>query len=305
MSDFPEPSSHLGPPHPDLSGCIDLHMHSTCSDGALAPEMLVDWAAELGLKAIALTDHDTTVGVQRAINRGAERGVEVIPGVEISVNYSKGTFHLLGYFVDHKSTVFSEELGAVLKSRQERNEKIVAALNERGMAVTMDEWLEEAGEAVPGRPHMASVLIRKGYVADFREAFDKWLGNGQPCCFPMKSFGPQDAIELVLKAGGVPVIAHPFWLSRDSLEDLEEYLTELKGYGLRGMEIVYSDHPPEIQQAYLEIAERLGMVVTGGSDFHGGGVVKAEVTLGHGPGGGFHVPGELLAPLKAAAGVVA
>lgn len=297
-STFPAPSNHLGPHYPDLSGCIDLHMHSTCSDGALEPEILVDWAASLGLRAIALTDHDTTRGVERARRRGAEKGVEVIAGVEISVNYSGGTFHLLGYGVDHTSEELNSTLAEVLKSREERNQKIVAALNANGMAVTMQELLDEAGEAVLGRPHMAHVLIRKGYVKDFREAFDLWLAEGKPCSFPMLSFGPKDAIELVLKAGGVPVIAHPFWLNKPNLAELEAYLLELKGYGLRGMEVVYSDHPNELQDAYKAMAARLGLITTGGSDFHGGGVVKPEVTLGHGPGGGFHVPGELLDPLK-------
>ncbi|MCK6438857.1 MAG: phosphoesterase, partial [Planctomycetes bacterium] len=164
------------------------------------------------------------------------------------------------------------------------------------------ELLDEAGEATVGRPHMARVLMRKGYVANFQEAFDKWLGEGKPCYFGYDSFGPKEAIELVLDAGGVPVIAHPFWLNRKNIEDLDDYIGQLKGFGLKGMEIIYSDHPPELQQEYRKIAEKHGMIVTGGSDFHGG-TTKPEVTLGHGPGGGFHIPGDLLGPLKALAGV--
>ena len=294
---FPEPSNHAGPHHPDLTGCIDLHMHSTASDGALEPEQLVDWAAELGLKAIALTDHDTVAGIKRATARGNEKGVEVIPATEISVTYSGGTFHLLAYYIDPDNQEFVEKMRKVIKGRTERNLKIVAALSEHEMEITEKELLEEAGEATVGRPHMARIMIRKGYVADFQEAFDKWIGEGKPCYFGNDSFGPKDAIELVLKAGGVPVIAHPFWLNRKSIEDLDEYIAELKGYGLKGMEIVYSDHPSDLQTEYIKIANKHDLIVTGGSDYHGG-TTKPEVTLGHGPGGGFHVPGELLDGLK-------
>jgi len=299
---FPKPSEHMGKPSVSVSGCIDLHMHSNCSDGFYPPEQLVEWASELGLSAIALTDHDTTKGVETAIKRGKALGVEVIPGCELSVTYSGGTFHLLGYYVDYTNDEFNVTMAQIMESRHERNRKIVAALNEHGMPITHEELLEEAGEATVGRPHMAQIMIRKGYVSDFREAFDKYLAEGMACYFPSENFGPERAIKLVLAAGGVPVIAHPFWLNRKSLEDLDAYIGELVGYGLRGMEIVYPDHSPEIQRAYIEIAKKYDLIVTGGSDFHGGGVVKPEVTLGHGTGGDFRVPAELLQKLKAAAG---
>jgi predicted metal-dependent phosphoesterase TrpH len=299
---FPAPSSYHGPAYADLRGCIDLHMHSTCSDGAYEPEYLVDWAAELGLAAIALTDHDTTRGVDRAIARGRERGVEVIPGCEITVAFSGGTFHLLGFFVNHRDEAFNRRMAGLVESRNERNRKIVAALNQHGVAVSHEELAAEAGEAVIGRPHMAKIMIRKGYVKEFREAFDKYLGEGKPCYFDKEDFSPQDAIGLVLAAGGVPVLAHPRWLNKATAGELDTYIAELAGHGLRGMEVIYSDHPDVFQDALKAIAQKHGLLITGGSDFHGGGQVKPEVTLGHGPGGGFHVPGELLEPLRAAAG---
>lgn len=191
---------------------------------------------------------------------------------------------------------------AVAQSRVDRNVKIVAALKALGMEVTPDELLKEAGEAVVGRPHIAKILMRKGHVANFQEAFDKYLGEGKACYFDKENFTPEDAIKLVLSAGGVPVIAHPFWLNFKTIAELDEYIGKLKGWGLKGMEVVYSDHPDEIQDAYRAMAKKHGLLITGGSDFHGGGIVKPEVTLGHGPGGGFHVPGDLLGPLKAAAG---
>lgn len=302
-SHFPAPSNHFGPSYPDLRGCIDLHMHSTCSDGAYEPEFLVEWAAHLGLAAIALTDHDTTRGVRRAQARGREVGVEVIPAAEITVAFSGGTFHLLGFFVDVDNQAFNDQMAAQVRSRNERNRKIVQALCDHGMEVTHEELAKEAGEAVVGRPHIAHVMIRKGYVREFKEAFDLWLGDGKPCFFNKEDFSPKDAIQLVLKAGGVPVLAHPRWLNFRDMAKLEAYIVELKGYGLAGLEVIYSDHEDSFQNTLKDIAKRHGLLITGGSDFHGGGVVKPEVTLGHGPGGGFHVPGDLLGPLKAAAGV--
>lgn len=296
---FPLPSDFDGPPA-DVHGCIDLHMHSTCSDGAFEPEFLVRWAHKLGLQAIALTDHDTMRGVRRAIDEGAKLGIEVIPGCEISVAYSQGTFHLLAYFIAPENTVFTAKLDEIAENRHKRNKKIVGKLAEFGMPVTYEEIREEAGEAVTGRPHIARVLLKRGYVKSTQEAFDQWLGDGKPCYFEKETFGPREAIEHVRKCGGVPVMAHPLWLNRENLADLEKYLAELRDMGLMGVECVYSDHPPEFRAGCIEIAKRLGLVVTGGADFHGG-VTKPEVSLGSGAGGGFKVPADLLQGLKESA----
>ncbi|MCC6572910.1 MAG: PHP domain-containing protein [Planctomycetes bacterium] len=293
---FPEPSTFDGPPAANIKGCIDLHMHSTCSDGAYDPEWLVRWASKLGLRAIALTDHDTMKGVPRAQAEGKKLGVEVIPGTEISVAYSGGTFHLLSYFVEPTHVAFTARLEDIANKRHARNQRIVTKLAENGMHLTYDEIRAEAGEGVVGRPHIARVLVKRGYVKELQEAFDKWLGDGKPCFMEKETFGPRQAIEHVRSCGGVPVMAHPYWLLRPSIEDLEKYLTELRGYGLMGVECVYSDHPPEFRAAVETIARKLGLVITGGADFHGG-LTKPEVTLGHGPGGGFKIPADLLDPL--------
>jgi len=296
---FPLPGDFDGPPAADLTGCIDLHMHSVNSDGFFEPEFLVRWAKHLKLRAISLTDHDTMRGVRRAMDEGKRLGVEVIPGCEISVAYSGGTFHLLAYGVPPEHAEFTNRLDEIANNRHKRNKKIVASLAEHGMPVTYEEIREEAGEGVVGRPHIARVLIKRGYVSDNKEAFDKWLGEGRPCYFEKETFGPREAIEHVRRCGGVPVMAHPFWLNRLSLSDLESYLAELKGFGLMGVECVYSDHAPDFRAQSAEIATRLGLIVTGGADFHGG-ATKPEVTLGHGAGGGFKVPGDLLDGLKLA-----
>lgn len=299
MGEFPPPSHHHGDPAASLRGCIDLHMHSSFSDGEMPPEYLVEWAAELGLKAISLTDHDTTRGLQRAIARGRELGVEVIPGCEISVKLSGGTFHLLAYFYDLNDEGFEGTLRDIADKRETRNRKIVASLAEHGMPLTYEEVLEEAGEAVVGRPHIAAVMERNGYVTSRQEAFDKWISNDGPCYFEKDTFGPEEALKFVREHHAVPVIAHPIWLNRGGLDKTEEYLKQLKEWGLMGLEAVYPDHDEVWTEGLKEIAKRLELIVTGGSDYHGG-KTKPHTTLGHGEGGGFKVPGELLEALRKA-----
>lgn len=299
MTTFPPPSDFNGPHAASLAGCVDLHMHSCLSDGANTPEYLVEWAADLGLKAISLTDHDTTRGIKQAIRRGHELGVEVIPGVEISVKLSGGTFHLLAYYYNPDDTAFEATLREIAAKRETRNRKIVQALTEHGMPITYEEVLQEAGEAVVGRPHIAAVLERKGYVASRQEAFDKWIADDAPCYFEKDTFGPEQALRFVREHKAVPVIAHPIWLNRGGLDKTEEYLKQLKAWGLLGLEAIYPDHDEVWTAGLIEIAQRLGLVVTGGSDYHGGRT-KPQVTLGHGEGGGFKVPATVLDGLQAA-----
>ncbi|MCB9894331.1 MAG: PHP domain-containing protein [Planctomycetes bacterium] len=296
MTDFPPPSDHNGP-HGDVRGCIDLHMHSTCSDGERPPEFLVEWAASLGLKAIALTDHDTTKGLQRAIARGNELGVEVIPGVEISVKLSGGTFHLLAYYYDLNDAGFEGRLREIAEKRETRNRAICASLASHGMPIDYEEVLAQAGEAVVGRPHIAAVMERKGYVASRQEAFDKWIANDGPCYFEKDTFGPEEALKFVREHKAVPVIAHPIWLDRGGLDKTEEYLKQLKEWGLLGLEAIYPDHDAVWTEGLQEVAQRLGLIVTGGSDYHGG-KTKPHTTLGHGEGGGFRVPPGVLSELQ-------
>lgn len=298
MSKFPAPSSHKGPPA-DVAGCIDLHMHSRCSDGEQQPEYLVEWAATLGQKAISLTDHDTTRGVKRAIETGKRLGVEVIPGCEISVKLSGGTFHLLAYGYDPDDEAFDARLREIADKRESRNRNILDALAKLGMPMTYDELAEQAGEAVIGRPHIAALMVRKGYVSTEKEAFDKWIANDGPAYFEKDTFGPQEALRFVREHHAVPVLAHPFWLNRGSLAATEDYLREMKGHGLMGIEVIYPDHDAQWTQGLLDIAKRLGFIVTGGSDYHGG-KTKPHTTLGHGEGGGFKVPAALLDSLRAA-----
>ncbi len=263
----------------------DLHCHSTESDGTLTPRELVKHAREVGLRSLALTDHDTIAGIEEAKAAGEEYGVRVLSGVEISVEYASKTVHMLGYCFDSGAERLRAGLDKLVAGRNERNTKIVARLNELGLRVTLEEIEAEAGGKVVGRPHIARVLLKHGYVSTWEEAFEKYLARGAAAYFERLRFAPVDAVALIRDAGGVAVLAHPKYVALHEGETLEDILRTLVDAGLDGIECFYTDHTPEETAEYLELAKRYGLIVTGGSDFHGS--VKPEIALGSGTGGLF------------------
>ncbi|MDA8233472.1 MAG: PHP domain-containing protein [Clostridia bacterium] len=275
---------------------IDLHVHTTASDGTLTPGELVALAREKGLRAVAITDHDTVDGVGEALEAGSRLGIEVIPGVEISVDHKGGEMHILGYYFNPQSPYLLEQLNLLQEYRNQRNPKMVDRLNQLGLKVTLEELEGEAGGKVIGRPHLASLMVKKGYVRTKQEAFDRYLATGKPAYFKKEKLTPAEGIELVTKAGGLAVLAHPKYLKEAAQpQQLAELLEELKGFGLKGIEAYYSAHKPKETACYLELAGKLGLVVTGGSDFHGAN--KPEINLGTGDGN-LLIPDELLRGLK-------
>lgn len=259
---------------------IDLHTHSTASDGSYLPAEVVRLAKEAGLKAMALTDHDTTDGLDEALAAGAELGVEVIPGVEISTRHVGDSMHILGYFLDFHSGGKLEERLAVLKqARKDRNPKIIAKLNALGIPITMEQVERASGGGQVGRPHIARVLLERGYVRTMQQAFDIYLKNGGKAYVAKFRFPPPEALEMIREAGGVPVLAHPFTLGLGSPGALRDLLRDLQALGLAGIEVFYAEHSPEQEALYFKLAQELGLLVTGGSDFHGDN--KPEVTLGN------------------------
>ena len=258
---------------------IDLHTHSTASDGSYRPAEVVRLAKVAGLKAMALTDHDTTDGLPEAVAAGAELGVEVIPGVEISAQFIDDTMHILGYFLDFRSGKLAERLAVLKQARKERNPKIVAKLNALGIPITMEQVERASGGGQVGRPHIARALLESGYVSSMQQAFDIYLKNGGKAYVEKFRFPPAEAMDMIREAGGVPVLAHPFTLGLGSASALKEVLLDLKDQGLAGVEIFYADHSPEQEALYLKLAQELGLLVTGGSDFHGNN--KPDVTLGN------------------------
>jgi predicted metal-dependent phosphoesterase TrpH len=257
---------------------IDLHTHSTASDGSFRPAEVVRLAKDAGLKALALTDHDTTDGLAEAVAAGQKLGVEVIPGVEISAKFTDDTMHILGYFIDYHSGRLEERLAVLQQARKERNPKIVAKLNALGIPITLEQVERLSGGGQVGRPHIARALLESGYVSTIQQAFDIYLRNGAKAYVPKFRFPPHEALDMIREAGGIPVVAHPFTLGLGSAGALKEALADLKSQGLAGIEVFYSEHTPEQEALYLKLAQELGLLVTGGSDFHGDN--KPEVALG-------------------------
>jgi len=277
----------------------DLHMHSTHSDGTDSPRRLVELAKEAGLAAIAVTDHDTFSAVEEAKAAGRDMDVRVLSGVEISVEYAGKTVHMLGYCFDRGASKMNEKLGAILQGREDRNKEIVGKLQALGMDITYDEIRAEAGGKVVGRPHFAAVMIRKGYVAERQEAFDKYLAKGAAAYVDRLRFGPEDSVDMIKSAGGVAVLAHPKLVRFPEGEVLEDLVKNLVDAGLGGLECYYSLHSPEETSEYLRLAEKYNLVVTGGSDYHG--LNKPTIRMGLGEGG-LEVPLSCADALERAAG---
>ncbi len=274
------------PSHP-----IDLHTHSNASDGILAPAALIAYAAERGVRVLGLTDHDTVSGIAEATAAGVDHHVEVIPGVELSTQVDGREVHILGYLVDPDDTALLARLAELARRRRIRIERIVARLGEIGVPVSLARVFELAGQGSVGRPHVARALIEHGYVADVSEAFDRYLAMGRPGYVPRDPFPPEEAVSLVLNAGGAPVLAHP-----GTTGDIEGTIERLLPAGLLGLEVYYGEYEDETRLQLRDTAERHGLIPTGGSDFHAPGF-KPGRDIGRAP-----VPEETVARLRAATG---
>jgi predicted metal-dependent phosphoesterase TrpH len=283
---------------------VDLHSHSTASDGTLPPEEVVRLAKSNGVSGLALTDHDTVAGVAAAAAEAAKLGIDFLPGIEISATYPEpGTLHILGYGVDPNSTVLHDLTRGLIEARDNRNPRIVAKLNELGIAITMAEVEAQAATSasesqVIGRPHIAAVLVKKGYVSSIKNAFDQYLGQGKPAYYDKERLAPERAFELIRLSGGVAVLAHPIQLRSQNDAQLDRAVKDLVDLGLRGIEVIHSDHDAAWVEKCTRLAERYGLLKTGGSDFHG--TNKKDISLGI--ANGRRIPREWMEALKAACG---
>jgi predicted metal-dependent phosphoesterase TrpH len=257
---------------------IDLHAHTTASDGSLTPTELVALARETGLSALGVTDHDTVGGLAEATEAARGTGLELVPGVELSVDYPHGQFHLLGYFVDFTRGPLLERLQYLQDYRFRRNEKMVELMQQHGLPITMEDIAREAGGKVIGRPHMALAMVRKGLVGSTQEAFDRYLADGRPCHLPKVKLLPADAIALLHSAGAVTILAHPKYLQISDSAELRTELVAFKEQGLDGIEVYYSQHTEAETALYQQFARELDFTISGGSDFHGRS--KPTVKLG-------------------------
>ncbi|WP_428937194.1 PHP domain-containing protein [Fontivita pretiosa] len=258
---------------------VDLHCHSTASDGTLTPAQVVRLARQSGLSALSLTDHDTVAGIDEAFSEAAKVGIDFIAGIEISAEYPHpGTMHILGYGIDPHDPSLKSLTETLIAGRDRRNPRIIAKLNEMGVHVTMDEWQREARGGVLGRPQLAAILARKGYVSSIKQAFEKYIGQGAPAYFDKERLSPRQAIERIRAAGGLPVLAHPTQLRVPDQAQLESQVRSLIEFGLAGIEVIHSDFDQATVQLLTELADRLGLLKTGGSDFHGSN--KPQIELG-------------------------
>lgn len=274
---------------------IDLHTHSLCSDGAQTPADVVRTAREAGLSAIALSDHDNIDGVQEAMDAGKALGVEVIPAVELSAQ-SDTELHILGYFIDIHNKRLQDTMKYALQVRDERQEETCRKLNEQGFSITMDELREEAhGNPVLCRAHFAQIMVRKGYAESVKDAFNRYLSVGCYAYSNRQALTGPEAVSVIREAGGIAVAAHLHLIKMPD-EQLREYLKSLIPYGLDGVEGYYTDYTPDMQARYQAMAKELGLVISGGTDYHGAN--KPHISIGKGRGN-LEIPYSVLDGLRA------
>jgi predicted metal-dependent phosphoesterase TrpH len=277
---------------------IDLHTHSTFSDGTSTPTELVNLAEHTGLTAFALTDHDTVDGIDEGLEAAGDGDVLFIPGVELSAQIDRGVLHILGLFVDHTHTNLTALLNDTVLFRERRNEKIIERFRQLDISVSLDEVQAEAGIGTVGRPHFAQVLTKKGYTRSVRDAFLRYLSKNGAAYFPKVRIPPERAISVIGDAGGVSVLAHPDQTHLGGRE-LATLIERLKKMGLKAMETRYSGYTRSQSRKYARLAERFCLKESGGSDFHG--AVKPGLRMGFGRGD-LCVPDAFLPPLRQVAG---
>ena len=264
---------------------IDLQMHSNFSDGSMTPTELVLMAKEIGLTAIALTDHDTIDGIPEFMEAGEKYNLETVPGVEISIDTklpNNGHLHMLGLFIAPHSEELKNTLDYLLTQRNLRAQKIIDKLNELNIPITMEELLAEAGEGSIGRPHVAKILVRKKVVQSLQEAFDIYLAKGKPAYMDKVKLGEEDAIKMIKNAGGLAILAHPHLMNYDTFNETKQKILVLREMGLDGCEVYYSGMPADFAEKLLKFTKEYNLLISGGSDFHG--INKDRIAMGSGNG---------------------
>ncbi|MBF0224794.1 MAG: PHP domain-containing protein [Desulfobacterales bacterium] len=266
---------------------IDLHIHSNASDGTLSPSEIIDLAIKLNLGAISITDHDTIEGIKDVLSIELPNHLKFITGVEISTdppeNFSfKGSFHILGYGINIDNQELNEKLTLLKNARKDRNPQIIKKLNDLGVDITLEEIKKEEGiDAQIGRPHIAKLIIKKGYAKSINEVFDKYIGKGKPAYVDKFRIECSKVIELINNAGGIAVLAHPILLNIDK-DTLAKLVSVMVNMGLKGIEVYYPDHSEDKMIDYKDIADKFGLLITGGTDFHG--ALKPDIKMAYGYG---------------------
>lgn len=254
----------------------DLHVHSTASDGILTPAEVLLRAVEIGLRGIAITDHDTVSGIEEAHNfmTAHKISLQFIPGIELNTEVDDNEVHVLGYYIDYHNSRLLNRLQEIKEARWERAKKMVYRLKSMGLAISFEHVEKLARGDLIGRPHIAQALTEKGYVFSIKEAFQKYIGKGRPAYIPRYKFRPQEAIQLIKEADGVPILAHPGLLPN------KELICEVIDMGVVGLEVYYPEHTLQQVNDFLRLTQQLNLLVTGGSDFHGTGSDESRSRLG-------------------------
>lgn len=280
---------------------IDLHVHSTRSDGTYSPAQLVDYAIEKGLTAFALTDHDTVDGLDEALQyaeklreSGAENVPEIIPGVELSTEYQGRDIHIVGLFIDYRNPAFLDYLKQFVESRDLRNRKMCRLLQDAGIDISYEKLMAEFPDAIVTRAHYAKYLLKYGYTTSMKEAFDRYVGDHCPYFVPREKVTPAQAVELILQADGIPILAHPI-LYHMSDERLDTLVAECKEAGLMGIEAIYSTYSTAEERQIRHLASKYHLLISGGSDFHGANKPGLDLAVGYGK---LYVPSDLLDEIK-------
>ncbi len=262
---------------------IDLHVHSIGSDGEKTPEELIDESIEKGITTLAITDHDTIEVLEKGLEYSRNKKINFIPGVEINAKNRSGQMHILGLGLKTDLSILREKLNVLKESRDNRNLKFIEKLNELGFEISLEELQEISGSDITGKPHFAKVFLNKGYINDEKEMFSKYFDTEEFKKIKNFSYQPEEVIEMILKTGGIPVLAHPQTLKLSDSE-LENKIIELMQFGLQGIECFHSEQTREEMQKYCELAEKYNLILTKGSDYHGQ-IIKPQIELGTGING--------------------
>ena len=258
------------------AAAVDLHLHTTCSDGRLSPTELVRLCGERGLRVISISDHDSTEGIPEALEAARRYPtLTIVPGIELSTDVPGAEVHILGYFINHLDEALQRALSRFREGREERARRMVDRLAEIGVDLSWERVVELSGGGAVGRPHIAQAMVEAGVVRYPRDAFDLYLGRNGPAYVGRAKLSPEEAVGLVADNSGLPVLAHPTYATNEpdvgAPEELERLLTRLKAKGLVGMEVYYKDYSSDVVHRLRSLADRLGLIACGGSDYHASG----------------------------------
>lgn len=273
---------------------IDLHTHTSASDGTYSPAELITLAKEQGIEAIAVTDHDTIEGLPEAMETGERLGIEVVAGMELSVEHAPGTMHILGLLINPEDKGLNDTLAKLQESRSSRNPKIIEKLNELGMPITMEEVERISGGGQIGRPHIATALVKNSHVNNIQEAFDKYLKKGAIAYFERRRLSRKEAADMIHGAGGLLILAHPGTLGVNG-SNFDNLMSEVKDSGFDGIEVFYNNHSQVEEDRLMKIADKLEFIISGGTDFHGENKPSIKLGVGY---GNMAIPYEVLQEMK-------